>query len=108
MKKTIFAAFLFLLLATGATKAQSQFQPVEGPIHGGGLQGQLNQAITFQGVVTVDGNEVLVVSLTGETFSLNNGHGLLQGNQINIGEVIWVTKASGQDFNSSRSNKEKG
>lgn len=106
MKKTLFASLLFALLAVGQSHAQNQWQPVEGPLPG--LQGQFNQAVHFQATVTLSGSDVLAVSLQGETFLLVNGHGLLQGNQIQVGEVIWVTRSQAQDFNTSRSNKEKG
>src|SRR5215216_3405448 len=105
MKKTVFALLLFVMAGFGLSMAQSQLQPVEGPIQPG--QGQYNQAETFQAVVTVIGNEVCVVSLQGETFGLRNGFGLMQGNQIQPGDLIWVTQTQAQDFNSSRSNKER-
>jgi hypothetical protein len=106
MKKTLLTCLFFVLVTAGALQAQNQWQPVEGPLPG--LQGQFNQAVQFQAVVTLSGGDVLAVSLQGETFSLVNGFGLLQGNQINVGDVIWVSKAASQDFNTSRSNKEKG
>lgn len=106
MKKTLFICLLFVLLGAGASQAQNQWELVEGPLPG--LQGQLNQAVQFQAVVTLSGSDVLAVSLQGETFYLVNGFGLLQGNQIQVGDVIWVSKTQAQDFNTSRSNKEKG
>lgn len=106
MKKTLFASLLFAFVAVGHAHAQQQWEPVEGPIPG--LQGQFNQAQHFQATVTLSGDDVLAVSLQGETYMLVNGFGLLQGNQIQVGEVIWVTRAQGQGFNTSRSNKEKG
>jgi hypothetical protein len=106
MKKTIFACLFFAMVGVGASMAQSQLQPVEGPVPG--QQGQQNQAVTFQAIVTLSGGDVTVMGSNGESFYLVNGFGLMQGNQIHVGDVIWVTKTQGQDFNTSRSNKEKG
>jgi hypothetical protein len=104
MKKFAFA--LLLLVFAGAVHAQNGLNPSEGPIQPG--NGQWNQPQYFDAVVTLIANDVHVVDFNGQVFGLNNGNGLLQSNQIHVGEVITVMRANAQDFNTSRSNKERG